>query len=148
MKIDFHETSINNVIGRMKGLTPQRQTTRMKLLTKAIRDQMIANGKAQDAVRGTETEIDFKPVVKLFNPYGTGIRLLAELDSRDPELDTAFGLCDLGMGFPELGCVHISELQNLRLGSGLGIERDLYWKPKTTLRGYAQEAQTLGRINA
>ena len=58
----------------------------MKLLTKTIRDQMIANGKAQDAVRGTEDEIDFEPVVKLFNPCGAGTWLLTELDSEDPDI--------------------------------------------------------------
>jgi hypothetical protein len=42
----------------------------MKLLTKPIREKLIANGKAQDKVRGTEDEIDFEPVVKLFNPCG------------------------------------------------------------------------------
>lgn len=38
----------------------------MKLLTKAIYDKLIENGKKQDAVRDTPDEIDFKPVVKLF----------------------------------------------------------------------------------
>jgi hypothetical protein len=70
----------------------------MKLLTKPIREKLIANGKAQDKVRGTEDEIDFKPVVKLFNPCGAGTWLLTELDSEDP--DIAFGLCDLGNGLP------------------------------------------------
>lgn len=40
----------------------------MKLLTKAIHDKLLENRKKQDAVRGTEDEIDFKPVIKLFTP--------------------------------------------------------------------------------
>jgi len=118
----------------------------MKLLTKPIREKLIANGKAQDKVRGTEDEIDFKPVVKLFNPCGAGTWLLTELDSEDP--DIAFGLCDLGMDCPELGSVRISELESVRGPFGLGIERDLYWSADKTLLEYAREAWTLGRINA
>ena len=89
----------------------------MKLLTKSIRDRLLANGKAQDSVRGTENEIDFEPVVKLFNPCGGGTWLLTELDSEDP--DIAFGLCDLGMGCAELGSVRISELESIRTRSAL-----------------------------
>lgn len=118
----------------------------MKLLTKSIRDRLLANGKAQDPVRGTENEIDFEPVVKLFNPCGGGTWLLTELDSEDP--DIAFGLCDLGMGCAELGSVRISELESIRLPFGLGIERDLHWTPKQTLMGYAREAWQAGEIVA
>lgn len=118
----------------------------MKLLTKAIREKMITNGRAQDAVRGTEDEIDFKPVVKLFNPCGAATWLLTELDPDEP--DIAFGLCDLGMQSPELGSVLISELESLRGPFGLGIERDIHWTPKQTLLGYAREAWKAGRIIA
>lgn len=118
----------------------------MKLLTKAIREKMIANGKAQDAVRGTKDEIDFEPVVKLFNPCGAGTWLLTELDSDDP--DIAFGLCDLGMDCAELGSVGISELESVRGPFGIGIERDLHWTPKQTLLGYARAAWKAGRIVA
>lgn len=118
----------------------------MKLLTQSIRDRLLANGKAQDPVRGTENEIDFEPVVKLFNPCGGGTWLLTELDSEDP--DIAFGLCDLGMGCAELGSVRISELESIRLPFGLGIERDLHWTPKQTLMGYAREAWQAGEIVA
>lgn len=40
----------------------------MKLLTQDIHDKLMANGKKQEPVRGTEEEIDFMPVVKLFAP--------------------------------------------------------------------------------
>lgn len=113
----------------------------MKLLTKQIRDKLIANGLKQDPVRGTPQEIDFDPVVKLFNPMGLGTWLLTELD---PETNIAFGLCDLG--FPELGSVSITELESIRLPLGLGIERDLHWKAKHSLNTYANIARHEGRI--
>ncbi len=118
----------------------------MKLLTKDIREKMIANGRAQDAVGGTENEIDFEPVVKIFNPCGAGTWLLTELESDDP--DIAFGLCDLGMGCAELGSVRISDLESVRGPFGLGIERDVHWTPKKTLMGYAKEAWEHGRVIA
>ena len=42
----------------------------MKLLTKEIRDKLIANGREQAPVKGTDAEKDFWPVVKLFYPAG------------------------------------------------------------------------------
>ena len=118
----------------------------MKLLTKSIREKMLSNGRRQEALRGTEDEIDFFPVVKLFNPCGAGTWLLTELDPDAP--DIAFGLCDLGMQSPELGSVLISELENVTGILGLGIERDRHWQPKQTLMSYAREAWKLHRIDA
>jgi len=73
----------------------------MKLLTEAQYAQLLASGRRQQPLRGTEREIDFRPVAKLYNPCAAATWLLTELDPDDP--DIAFGLCDLGMGFPELG---------------------------------------------
>ena len=72
--------------------------------------------------------------------------LLTELDPEDP--DIAFGLCDLGMGFPELGSVRISELQSLRGPGGLGIERDLGFVPDKTLSAYTADARRAGWTQA
>lgn len=116
----------------------------MKLLTKPLYEKLIANGRKQELVRGTDDEIDFEPVVKLFNPLGVGTWLLTELDPENP--DIAFGLCDLG--FPELGSVSISELEAIRLPLGLKIERDRYWTAKKTILAYASEASAQGRIVA
>lgn len=118
----------------------------MKLLLQTHIDQLIANGRAQDPVRGTDEEIDFEPVVKLFNPAGAGTWLLTELDPENP--DIAFGLCDLGMGTPELGSVSIAELESIRGPFGLGIERDLHFRPTKTLLGYARMAWDAGHIAA
>ena len=116
----------------------------MKLFTKQQFDQLVANGRKQDPVRGTDDEIDFKPVVKLFNPCGAGTWLLTEIDPDNP--DIAFGLCDLG--FPELGSVSISEIESIRLPLGLRIERDRHWTATKTLSAYADDARLNGRIVA
>jgi len=118
----------------------------MKILTQEIRTKLIENGKKQEAVRGTEDEIDFKPVVKLFTPDANCTWLLTELDP--VESDIAFGLCDLGLGFPELGSVSITELSQVRGRLGLPVERDLGFKANKTLNEYASEASRLSRINA
>jgi Protein of unknown function (DUF2958) len=119
----------------------------MKLLTQEQKRQMGANGaaNAERSARDGET-IDFQPVVELFCPWGEAIWLLTELDPED--LDIAFGLCDLGMGFPELGSDRISELENIRGPGGLRIECDLHFTPEKTLSAYADEARRLGCIQA
>ena len=50
----------------------------MQLLTKKIESQLRANHKANED--GTKC---FKPIVKLFNPYGVGTWYLSELDDND-----------------------------------------------------------------
>lgn len=116
----------------------------MKLLTKTIHDKLLANGRKQYDVRGTAEEIDFHPVVKLFTPDGGCTWLLTELDPQDP--DIAFGLCDLGMGFPELGTVRKSQLTTGRGLIGLPIERDKFFKASHPLSIYARAARHADRI--
>ena len=116
----------------------------MKLLTQKQREEMIRNGKAQREASNREASIDFNPVVKLFTPDGNYTWLLTELYPDDH--DVAFGLCDLGMGFPECGDVRISDLENLTGSLGLPVERDLHFEPEKTLSGYASEADQEQRI--
>ena len=78
------------------------------------------------------------PVVKLFTPDAGATWLLTELYPDDP--DIAFGLCDLGLGFPELGTVRLSELAELRGKLGLPVERDLHFTAKKPISVYAGEA--------
>jgi len=68
--------------------------------------------------------LDFKPVAKLFDPTGASTWLLSEILLDNP--DVTLGLCDLGMGEPELGRVSLSELEACRGRFGAKIERDLY----------------------
>jgi hypothetical protein len=116
----------------------------MKLLTQSIREQLLANGRRQEPVRGTEDEIDFRPAVKLFTPDAGCTWLLTELDPEEP--DIAFGLCDLGMGCPELGCVRISEIESVRGRLGLPVERDLHFTADYPLSVYARASHTARAI--
>ena len=119
----------------------------MKLLTKDIREKLLKNGRirAQLAEEGT-AEADFLPVVKLFTPDAQCTWLLTELDPEDT--DIAFGLCDLGMGCPELGSVQISQLESVRGQLGLPVERDLYFSTSKTISAHAAEARQHGAIRA
>jgi hypothetical protein len=66
----------------------------------------------------------------------------------DPDGGLAFGLCDLGMGEPELGCVSLSELATVRGKLGLPVERDRHFEADKTISAYAEQARELMRIVA
>ena len=70
--------------------------------------------------------------------------LLTEIDPDDH--DHAFGLCDLGLGAPEIGWVSLGELATVRGGLGLPIERDLSFRAEKRLSAYARDARLAGRI--
>jgi hypothetical protein len=119
-----------------------------KIFTTDILRKMLANSRAtgEALVNGTE-EPDHKPVVKVFNPYGGATWLLTEID----EDGRCFGLCDLGQGFPELGYVLRSEIENLRIkrgGYGLPLERDAHFTADKPLSEYAADARVKQRISA
>ncbi len=42
--------------------------------------------------------------------------------------DALFGLCDFGVGEPELGYVSLDELREVRAGLLIGLERDLSFR--------------------
>jgi len=115
----------------------------MILLTQAQTNQLLSNCHEQiinnDAGR---SDIDVKPVVKLFTPDAQCTWLLTELGLDD----IAFGLCDLGFGTPELGYVCMREIRELRGPLGLPVERDLHFDADKTLSSYADEARAHGRI--
>lgn len=112
------------------------------IITTEQRAQMLANG----ARSAAGEDIDPLPIVKLFAPDAGATWLLTELDPEDP--DIAFGLCDLGFGFPELGSVSLSEITAVRGRMGLLVERDLHFKPDRPLSGYAGDARRAGRVRA
>lgn len=116
------------------------------LVTKAQRTQLAQNGIAQRLAYDCGECIDFMPVVKLFTPNAGATWLLSEICPDDP--DVAFGLCDLGLGFPELGDVRLSEIEALRGPMGLPVERDRHFMAKHPLSAYAREAHQAGRILA
>ena len=106
----------------------------MKLITTAQREQMLTNGR----LTAQGKTIDPHPVVKLFTPDGAATWLLTELDPGAP--DIAFGLCDLGMGSPELGYVSLAELASVRGRFGLAVERDLHFQADKPLSAYTAAA--------
>ncbi len=114
----------------------------MSLIPDDLKKLMLANGKR--SARGEH--FDPFPVVKLFTPWGAATWLLTKLDPSDQ--DIAFGLCDLGMGFPELGSVRLSEVESVKGPFGLGVERDLAFLADKTLSAYAEEARQHGMIKA
>jgi len=109
----------------------------MDLLTDNLRKTLINNGAVPDGS-------DHKPVVKFFTPDANATWLITELDSE--EQDILFGLCDLGLGFPELGSVRLSELKSVRGRLGLPVERDLHFEATHPLSVYAEAARLAGSI--
>jgi hypothetical protein len=118
----------------------------MELLTHAQREQLLANGRAQrQATNEGTAEPDFKPVVKLFTPVTNATWLLTELETDN---DTAFGLCDLGLGCPELGYVSLAELASVRGITGPLVERDEHFIADKTLSAYTEEARQLAHASS
>ena len=108
----------------------------MKLLTKELSRKL----KAQFAADANITS----PLAKFFNPSGAATWLILGQDPEAP--DQLFGLCDLGMGFPEMGYISLSELERVRTRLGLGMERDRGWEALYPLAVYANAARTYGKI--
>lgn len=79
-----------------------------RLIPAELRKKMIQN--AKDMLKGRQE--DHPPVVKLFSIVGSATWLLSELNPLEPTV--AFGLCDLGMGSPELGYVSLEELESIQ----------------------------------
>jgi hypothetical protein len=116
----------------------------MKLITSAQRQELLENGRPQRVALDQKTgAIDFEPVVKLVTPDGNTTWLLTELD---PNGYLAFGLCDLGLGEPELGYVSLHELAAVRGPLGLPLERDPHFLPTRTIAAYAELAREHRRI--
>jgi len=101
---------------------------RQKVLTKPQWDQLIKNGENRDK--------DHVPVARFFATLSNATWILNEIEViRDDDgvivEVIGFGLCDLGMGCPELGSVSLSELvETSRKSFRTQIERDQYFNPK------------------
>jgi hypothetical protein len=112
----------------------------MKLLTQEHIQKLIENGKKYFS----DENFDPMPVVKLFTPDAQCTWLLTDIDPDNH--DIANGLCDLGMGSPELGSVAISELIKIRGKLNLSIERDKGFVANKPISKYAELAYKAGRI--
>jgi hypothetical protein len=62
------------------------------------------------------------PTVHLFTPDAQAHWFLIDKDTSNPDNTRYFGLCDLGLGFPELGWVDHQSLLGLRGELGLPVE--------------------------
>lgn len=106
-----------------------------RLIPEDLKEQMIKNH--YDV---TERNIeDHPPVVKLC--AGNATWLLSELDPFYD--DIAFGLCDVGFGYPELGSVSITELEEARYQTKNTplVERDEDFTPSYPMSVYAEAAR-------
>ena len=110
--------------------------TATELITVEDRVRLFANALAD--------ERDHFPVLKLFTPDAGATWLISEVDPDEP--DRLFGLCDLGLGCPELGYVDLAEILSVRGKLGLPVERDLHFVADKPLSVYAEEARKHGRI--
>ncbi|MGP6010955.1 DUF2958 domain-containing protein [Pseudomonas aeruginosa] len=112
----------------------------LSLITETEREQLLANGRA----RAVDQPVDPLPVVRLFTPDAHATWLLAALDPVDG--DTAYGLCDVGIGMPALGTVKLSELASIIGPLKCPVMRDLYFRATRTLSEYTRLAQLNGSI--
>ena len=107
----------------------------MKLITREIELKLKKNAALAEDQR--------RPVLKLFGG-GACTWLISEKEG-----DILFGLCDLGLGEPELGYVSLSELESLKFPPfGLGVERDSTFEADKTLSEYATESRGRGMVAA
>jgi hypothetical protein len=93
----------------------------MMILTKEVLNAFAKQGKT-----GNKSMKDIKIVLKLFNPCGAGTWYLYEKEDDD----IYWGFVNLGDTMcAECGTVSMSELMAYRGRFGLGIERDMHFKP-------------------
>jgi hypothetical protein len=102
----------------------------MKLYTDEQYQKLIENGKNPDQ--------DHAPVIRLHILF-TGCQwLISELDPEYPQL--GFGLCDLGMGQPELGYVDIEEIKAVKTVP-FPVMGDMFFQPEYPMSTYAEAAR-------
>lgn len=78
----------------------------MELFTPEQYNQLLLNGHPENR------DQDHVPVAMLTLPGTEMVWLISEIDPEDTTL--AFGLCDLGMGCPELGYASLKELTSIQ----------------------------------
>ena len=92
----------------------------MKLMTKALEKKLPALYSTDDV------PLEDKVIImKFFNPVGAATWYIVEGDKEGNDY-RLFGYADLGLGpgMAEWGNVMLSDLENVKLPFGMGIERD------------------------
>ena len=121
----------------------------MTLFTEAQMLNLLTNWIEGQEHHKAGRDWDPKPVVQWFYTGSAFTWLVTELNPDN--LDTIFGLGDIGQGYPEIGYNSIKEI---RAGAAAAkdpfvmLERDLHWKSDKTLSQYLKIAQQAGRIIA
>ena len=110
------------------------------LVTDEQRAQLLENGRA----RAADAQVDLWPVVRLFTPDAHATWLLAALDPADG--DTAWGLCDVGIGMPELSTIKLSDLATIVGPQQMPVRRDLHFHAVRPMSEYLRLAQANGSI--
>ncbi len=112
----------------------------MPLITDEQRAQLLGHG----AARARGEAVDPHPVVKLYTLDAGAVWLLTELDA---DGDRAYGLCDAGIGAPELGHVSLKALDDMRGPRGIRVVADPHFRSRQALSAHASDAMRDGSIN-
>ena len=111
----------------------------MTLFTEQQYQKLIENGKPENRDK------DHAPIAHLTFPGTACEWLVSELDPEDVHI--AFGLCDLGQGFPELGYIDLDELQRIKIGIfGFTVFNNPLFVPKYKMSVYAEAARNASQI--
>ena len=108
------------------------------LFTEPQLQQLLANASTDQSAK------DHLPVVRLSLPGSNAAWLLTELGPDNTDL--AFGLCDLGLGFPELGYLSMDELKDAAAYFGSTLFNDPDFAPRYPISIYARAARMAGAI--
>jgi hypothetical protein len=107
-----------------------------RLFSDQVWSQLLENGR-----QSAEQEKDHIPVVRIItaNLNPQAVWVLSEIMPHDPK--TAFGLCDLGHGSPELGYVYLPEITSV---PQVVLLSDPGFAPTEPLSTLAEEARKRG----
>jgi hypothetical protein len=61
--------------------------------------------------------------------------------------DEAYGICDVGVGTPELGTIRLSALENMVGPRGIAVVADPHFVPRQALSAYFRDAVRDGAVN-
>lgn len=106
------------------------------LFTKTQYEILVKNGLPENC------DQDHVPIVKWFTPDANATWLVSEI----VDDETAFGLCDMGQGFPELGYISLWEITEYVSPFGNVIERDIHFEGKYPMSVYCEAARSTQMI--
>ena len=112
----------------------------MALLNEAQRSQMRSNRDRRE----DDPTFDPFPVVKLHTLDAGAVWLLTDLLA---DGDIAFGLCDAGIGCPELRTVSLAEVEAMQGPRGIHVVPDPGFVPDRSLSAYLADALRDGSVN-